>query len=179
MASTLTIFSQFCFQIYTVCTQQRFRRFALARRFGVMVTQSFDSLHLDEIDDVEILGILPGSRHAVAGLLLVHLMWHAGASLVLLLLLLLLHVWTGTAVELLPLCVSHIGWSARHFRDASSVLLGWSWAEAAGWRTTVHWGLDRRRRHAGLVRHGVLIRSGAGVVVDGVKIRIFSMCTGW
>lgn len=40
VTSTLTIFSQFCFQIYTLCTRQRFRRFALARRFGVTVTQS-------------------------------------------------------------------------------------------------------------------------------------------
>lgn len=113
----------------------------------------------------------------MAGLLLVHLVWHAGSSLVLLLR--LLHVGAWTAVELLSLCVSHIWRSTRHFRDASSVLLGWTWAEAAGWGTTVHRGLDWRRRHAGLIRHGVLIRCGASVVVNGVEIGIFSMCTGW
>lgn len=40
VTSTLTIFSHVCFQIYTLCTRQRFRRFALARRSGVTVTQS-------------------------------------------------------------------------------------------------------------------------------------------
>jgi len=83
-------------RIYTLCTQIS----ASSSRYSLVISFSRS----------DFLGSSSRSRHAVTGLLM-HRMLHPGRPRHV-----LLHLWTGTgtAIELLPFCVAHIGWPTRN-----------------------------------------------------------------